>query len=368
MTSITVLIISCPCALGLATPTAIMVGIGKGAEMGILIKDARSLEIAQRLDVIVLDKTGTITEGKAKVTGWHWLRENIDRDNVRSIVLSAEKLSEHPIARAIAKHLDAEKVPEITVNSFESLTGKGIRADIAGITYLIGNRNLMDLFRVYIPETEQHLPDKFMKEAMSVSYVAAGQELFCLITVTDPIKDGSTETIRQLRESGLEIHMITGDHKNVAEQIARAVGIEYFRSGANPAEKLDYVKELQGKGLKVAMTGDGINDAPALAQADVGIAMGTGTDIAMETAEVTLVKGSLDKIASAIRLSRRTMRTIRQNLFWAFFYNLIGIPIAAGVLFPFFGILLNPMIAGAAMAFSSVSVVTNSLRLKNIKN
>jgi P-type Cu2+ transporter len=366
ITSITVLIISCPCALGLATPTAIMVGIGKGAEAGILIKDAGSLEIAHSLDVIVLDKTGTITEGKAKVTGWHWLNDLIDMNEVKSVILSAEKLSEHPVARAITGHLESENVTKVPVDTFESITGKGISVEIDGMKYLMGNRMLMETNGVIIPESEKAVAENWTNESMSVNYIARGNQLLCLIAVTDPVRPDSAEAIRQLIAGGLEVHMITGDHPGAAARVAKTVSITHFRAGMTPEGKLDYVKELQLKGLKVAMTGDGINDSPALAQADVGIAIGTGTDVAMETAEITLVKGNLHKIVSAISLSRRTMKTIRQNLFWAFFYNIIGIPVAAGILYPFTGILLDPMIAGAAMAFSSVSVVTNSLRLRKI--
>ena len=366
ITSITVLIISCPCALGLAIPTAIMVGIGKGAENGILIKDARSLETAYKLDIVVLDKTGTITEGKAKVTGWNWSESVKDQQKIKSIIYSAEKLSEHPVARAIEKHLEAEGVTGCQVSQFESLPGKGIRVESDGKIYLAGNKKLLEASGVNLTESEQIIAEQWASRGMTINYFCEEKQLICMIAVNDPVKEDSASAIRTLQTMGLEVYMITGDHPGAAERVARTVGITHFRAQVTPEGKLAYVKELQAIGKTVAMTGDGINDAPALAQADIGIAMGTGTDVAMETAEITLVKGSLDKIVSAVKLSRGTMKTIRQNLFWAFFYNLIGIPVAAGILFPFTGILLNPMIAGAAMAFSSVSVVSNSLRLRRI--
>jgi len=367
ITSITVLIISCPCALGLATPTAIIVGIGKGAEMGILIKDARSLEIFRSLDVIVLDKTGTITEGRAKVTDWHWANHFTNKEEILSCILSSENLSEHPVARAIGTFLETDNTTSIKPEKFENISGQGIKTECEGVVYLLGNARLMQAHGIALPEREQQLVAKWIEEAKSVNYIARNDQLICLVAVTDPLKADSADAVYALNAMGYKVHMITGDHPKAASRVAKEAGILYYKAQMTPEDKLQYVKELQAKGLRVGMTGDGINDAPALAQADVGIALGTGTDVAMETAEITLVKGSLEKIVSAAMLSRRTMKTIRQNLFWAFFYNLVGIPVAAGLLFPFFGILLNPMIAGAAMAFSSVSVVTNSLRLHKIR-
>ena len=361
---VTILIIACPCALGLATPTAIMVGIGRAAESGILIRDADSLENTRRLDVILLDKTGTITKGKAEVTDMVWMEPSEDRSWMKSVILSAEKRSEHPVARAIYNHLRSEGEQETALDSFAAIPGKGIMARAAGREILIGNLGLLEERAVRIERTRVEWVEELQHLGKTVNYVAIDGRLAMIIAVADPLKEDSRAAIDRLKGMGIEIHMATGDHQKAAERTARLVGIEKFIAGASPADKLEYIKALQAKGYKVGMTGDGINDAPALAQADVGIAMGTGTDIAMESAGITLIKGSLDKLATAIEISGRTMRTIRQNLFWAFFYNLVGIPIAAGVLYPLTGLLLNPMIAGAAMAFSSLSVVSNSLRLR----
>jgi Cu2+-exporting ATPase len=364
---VTVLIIACPCALGLATPTAIMVGIGKAAEMGILIKDAQSLEIAHRLDAIILDKTGTITKGKAEVTDIIYTGQKKEDIGLDGIILAAENLSEHPVARAIANEFTRKGVLAAILDDFEAMPGKGIVVKKGGETYLLGNEKLLADHGILLSEEYVYRAARLRDEAKTVNFITRGPELIAMVAVADPIKETSAAAIRKLIDKGLEVHLVTGDHPGAAARVAAAVGIEHYLASASPLDKLEYLKNLQKSGKRVAMTGDGINDAPALAQADIGIAMGTGTDIAMESAGVTLIKGSLDKLVVAIELSGRTMRTIRQNLFWAFFYNMIGIPVAAGVLFPFWGILLNPMIAGAAMAFSSVSVVSNSLRLKSFK-
>jgi Cu2+-exporting ATPase len=290
----------------------------------------------------------------------------MQKEAIKSIILSAEKRSEHPVASAIYGFLHQEGVPEVSVEEFESFAGKGITVMHEGKSFLIGNLKLLQEHLINIPDKDMVVVERLQSEGKTVNFAASGKELLAIIAVADPIKETSLEAIRKLKEKGLEVHMVTGDHPKAAARVAASAGIDHYLAGASPVDKLEYIKKLQAEGKKVAMTGDGINDAPALAQADMGIAMGTGTDVAMESAEMTLIKGSLDKLVTAIELSGRTMRTIRQNLFWAFFYNIIGIPIAAGVLFPLWGILLNPMIAGAAMAFSSVSVVSNSLRLRRV--
>lgn len=356
---VTVLIIACPCALGLATPTAIMVGIGKGAEKGILIKDAESLESAKRVNAIVLDKTGTITEGKPVITDMVW-RNNDSRP--AKYLVGMEKRSEHPLAGAILNYFG--DMPATTVTGFESITGKGIKATIDGQVYYAGSRKLMagndiatDGFMEYEAQRSSNRPD-------TVVWFADSRSVLAVMVIADKIKDTSKEAIRQLRAAGIEVHMLTGDNDTAARQIAAETGIGHYKAEVLPAEKAAYIKELQDQGKVVAMVGDGINDSAALAQADLSIAMGKGSDIAMDVAKMTIISSDLTKIPEAITLSSKTVKTIRQNLFWAFIYNLTGIPIAAGILYPVSGFLLNPMIAGAAMALSSVSVVTNSLRLK----
>ncbi|WP_460881044.1 copper-translocating P-type ATPase [Pontibacter rugosus] len=362
--AVTVLIIACPCALGLATPTAIMVGIGKGAENGILIKNAESLELAHKLKAIVLDKTGTITQGKPEVTDAIWDLSPDARQEASRAVYAMESQSEHPLALAVVNHLKAESPEAILLDSFDSVTGKGVKASYNGRRYLIGNRRLLDENGVSVSPFLLEKVERLSREAKTIIYVGQEEEAVGVIAIADTIKENSRAAIASLQQMGLAVHMLTGDNQQTAEAIGEQAGVDYIKAEVLPADKAAYIKELQASGLKVAMVGDGINDSPALAQADVGIAMGTGTDIAIESAEITLIKGDLEDIVTAIRLSKETVRTIRQNLFWAFIYNVTGIPIAAGVLYPFTGFLLNPMFAAAAMAFSSVSVVTNSLRLK----
>ncbi|PRY13815.1 Cu2+-exporting ATPase [Pontibacter ummariensis] len=362
--AVTVLIIACPCALGLATPTAIMVGIGKGAERGVLIKNAESLELAHKLNAVVLDKTGTITQGKPEVTDVLWDLSPDARQEASYVVYAMESQSEHPLAMAVVNHLKPENSQAILLDSFDSVTGKGVKASFNSKRFLIGNRRLLDENGVNVSPFLLEEVERLSREAKTIIYVAQDSEAVAVIAIADTIKETSKAAIASLQQMGLAVHMLTGDNRQTAEAIGEQAGVDYIKAEVLPADKAAYIKELQASGLKVAMVGDGINDSPALAQADLGIAMGTGTDIAIESAEITLIRGDLEDIVTAIRLSNETVKTIRQNLFWAFIYNVTGIPIAAGVLYPFTGFLLNPMFAAAAMAFSSVSVVTNSLRLK----
>lgn len=366
VTLVTVLIIACPCALGLATPTALMVGIGKGAENGILIKDATILEKVNRIDSIVVDKTGTITTGQPVVSDMKWVSGDRD-EKLLNLVYTIESKSEHPLAEAITDYLQGHARNGYDLREFDYLTGQGIKASYGDEELLIGNQGLMKKKNVSIPgELLEDIKNQ-QEEVASQVFVARNGQLELLFRIEDEIKPTSVKAIERLREDGIKVHMMTGDNKQVAQNVAERTGIENYRAGVMPQDKMDYVKKLQNEGHRVAMVGDGINDSPALAQADIGIAMGKGTDVAIESAQITLVKGDLEKIRSAIELSKSTLKTIKQNLFWAFFYNVIAIPIAAGLLYPVNGFLLNPMIAGAAMSFSSVSVVMNSLRLKSKK-
>jgi Cu2+-exporting ATPase len=362
---VTVLVIACPCALGLATPTAIMVGIGRGAENGILIKDAEALELGHRVNAVVLDKTGTITEGKPVVTDLIWaVNAKESRDGLQTIFSTMEQQSEHPLADAIVASLKSAHVKQANLSSFNSLTGRGVEAVFQDATYLAGSHKLIDEKKITIPDDLKEPIASFLNQAKTVIYFADQKQVLAVAAVADRIKTGSAEAVRQLKKQGIEVYMLTGDNAQTAAAIAEQAGIDHYQADTLPSGKADFVKLLQTSGKIVAMIGDGINDSQALAQADVSIAMGKGSDIAMDVAKITLVSSDLQQISKALRLSRLTVRTIRQNLFWAFIYNLIGIPIAAGILFPINGFLLNPMIAGAAMALSSVSVVSNSLRLK----
>lgn len=354
---VTVLVIACPCALGLATPTAIMVGIGKGAEEGILIKDAESLEISKKTNAVVLDKTGTITEGKPQVTEELWLD-----DSSKHILASLEKQSEHPLADALVEHLtDSEAA---TIDNFNSITGKGITGSVDSRKYIAGNKSLLRDNKIELPHEVEQTADKWSAEGKTVIWFADSTSVHAILAISDKIKESSLKAIDELHKMGIELYMLTGDNDATSKAIATQAGIDHFKAEVLPHEKAEFVKALQDSGKTVAMVGDGINDSAALAQADVSIAMGQGSDIAIDVAKMTIISSDLTKIPKAIKLSKQTVNTIRQNLFWAFIYNVIGIPIAAGLLYPINGFLLNPMIAGAAMAFSSVSVVSNSLRLK----
>ncbi len=362
MAMVTVLVIACPCALGLATPTAIMVAIGKGASSGILIKDAESLESAKEIDVVVLDKTGTITEGKPQVTKITWSANALPIH--KDILFSIEYRSEHPLADAITAALkqNSNLLEGISV---EQVSGKGIEGIYENTRYYIGNESYMISKNIFIPTDLKDQIDRELAAAHTISIIADKKEAYGVIGITDKMKPNSKEAISKLQSMGIEVAIYTGDNEKVAAALAKEVGVKNYKGGVLPEDKTTLVKELQQEGKRVAMVGDGINDSGALAQADVSIAMGTGSDIAMDVAKMTIISSDLNKIPKAIQLSKATVRTIRQNLFWAFVYNVVGIPVAAGLLYPITGFMLNPMIAGAAMAFSSVSVVTNSLRLKS---
>ncbi|MDE6096478.1 MAG: heavy metal translocating P-type ATPase [Muribaculaceae bacterium] len=359
LAAVTVLVIACPCALGLATPTAIMVGIGKGAELGILIKDAESLEITPKVNTIVLDKTGTITAGKPVVSVVKTFGKSKDSDK---ILLALEKRSEHPLAHAIATHFSS--AGDIDISDFINIPGRGVTCKYGSASFFAGNRHLIEDNGISISEEALKFAKDLTDNANSIVYFAGEDKLLAVIGISDPVKPTSVEAIAELTGMGIEVCMLTGDNRATASAVAAEAGINHFLADILPQEKSDFIKKLRKEHKTVAMVGDGINDSAALATADLGIAMGTGSDIAIDVAGMTIVSGDLSRIPAAIRLSKATVKTIRQNLFWAFIYNLIGVPIAAGVLYPVNGFLLNPMIAGAAMAFSSVSVVTNSLLLK----
>jgi Cu2+-exporting ATPase len=364
---VTVLVIACPCALGLATPTAIMVGMGKGARNGILIKDAESLELIHKVNAIVLDKTGTITEGKPAVTEIIWLINGQDQHEAEPVLMALEMQSAHPLAEAVLAALKDKVKRGVDLENFENISGKGISARYAGKTFLAGNIKLMAEAGVEIDAAHQQQISALQQAAKTVICFAADKSLLAIIGLADMLKATSAEAVKRLQEEGITVYMLTGDNLQTAQTVAQKTGIVNFKANTMPAEKADFVKHLQENGKVVAMVGDGINDSHAMAQADVSIAMGKGSDIAMDVAGMTIISSDLRQISKAILLSKLTVSTIHQNLFWAFIYNLIGIPIAAGVLYPVWGFMLNPMIAAAAMALSSVSVVSNSLRLRTKK-
>jgi Cu2+-exporting ATPase len=364
MAAVSVLVIACPCALGLATPTAMMVGVGKGAENNILIRDAESLEKAYRVNAVVLDKTGTITMGQPAVTDWIW-KKNSEQETHLTAIKALESRSEHPLAAAIVKYI--QNVETTEVQHFEAVTGSGVRGEVGNVTYTIGTLGFLKKEKIAVSEEVTAEVRQLSEQAKTVIGIAAGTQVIALAAIADALKPTSVEAITRLQDNGTEVYMLTGDNQQTAAAIARQTGIKHYRAEMKPHDKMNFIEQLQSEGKIVAMVGDGINDSQALAKADVSIAMGKGSDIAMDVAKMTLITSDLLVLPKALKLSRKTVLTIRQNLFWAFIYNLIGIPIAAGVLYPVNGFLLDPMIAGGAMALSSVSVVMNSLRLKGAR-
>ena len=362
--AVAVLIIACPCALGLATPMSIMVGVGRGATTGILIKSAEALEIFEKVDTLIFDKTGTLTEGKPKLVSMA-AAEGITETEFLRLAGSLERGSEHPLARAIVIGAESKGVRLSEAKDFNSVTGKGVMGSVDGEMFILGNQKWMEELGISAGDLAARA-DEFRRDGQTVMFLAREKKILGILGVSDSIKSSTPEAIHLLHKENLRLIMVTGDNQVTAEAVARKLSIDEVRASVLPEQKGEIVKELQSKGRRVAMAGDGVNDAPALAQANVGIAMGTGTDVAMESAGVTLVKGDLRGIAKARKLSRATMKNIRQNLFFAFIYNILGVPVAAGVLYPFFGILLSPIIASAAMSFSSVSVVGNALRLRRM--
>ncbi|MEO5924222.1 MAG: heavy metal translocating P-type ATPase, partial [Bryobacteraceae bacterium] len=359
--AVAVLIIACPCALGLATPMSIMVGVGRGAQAGVLIKDAAAIERMEKVDTLIVDKTGTLTEGKPKLVTVR--ATTFPEDEFLRLTASLEQASEHPLAEAIVRGAKERNLTLSTTEAFESTTGKGVRATIDGHTVAIGNAGFLNLDLGPLATEAESL----RKQGQTVMFVAIDGAPAGLVAVADPIKSTTAEAIKALHADSVRIVMLTGDNRTTAQAVANELGIDEVEADVLPEGKAAVIKRLQSQGKRVAMAGDGVNDAPALAQADVGIAMGTGTDVAMESAGVTLVKGDLRGAVRARKLSRATMSNIRQNLFFAFIYNALGVPIAAGLLYPFFGLLLSPMLASAAMTFSSVSVITNALRLRKVE-
>ena len=363
--AIAVLIIACPCALGLATPMSVMVGVGKGAQSGVLIKNAEALENMNKINVLITDKTGTITEGKPSVETIYATNNN-ENDLLQNIT-SLNQYSEHPLAQAVVNYAKSKNISLITVKDFEAIAAKGVIGTVSNRKVAIGNKKLMEQVKAIVSDDLENKIIGEQKLGKTVSYIAIDGVAVGFVSITDAIKTSSKEAIKELMRQGVEVIMLTGDNVNTAKAVADELNLSSYKASCLPEDKLNEIKRLQSEGKIVAMAGDGINDAPALAQSDIGIAMGTGTDVAIESAKITLVKGDLQGIVKAKNLSHAVMRNIKQNLFFAFFYNVLGVPIAAGVLYPFFGVLLSPMIAALAMSFSSVSVIVNALRLRNLK-